>query len=107
VLNIDSRFSDIDPELDRPLLLDEFDCRFDELNDLAEDCARLPEVIGLISHGYAARWDIPAPGEDRLPFLRKSAPMRWVVFGDTEEERDLFDGFSQGWCSRLQNRFSG
>lgn len=105
VLNIDSRFTDVGPELDRPLLLDEFDRRFDELNDLAEECARVPEVVGLISHGYAANWDLPAPGEDRLPYLWKSAPMRWVAFGDTEEDRDLFDRFSQGWVSRLENRF--
>lgn len=105
VLNIDSRFIDIDPEMDRPLLLDEFDRRFDELNDLAEECARVPEVIGLISHGYAARWDFPATGEDRLPALRKTTPMRWVAFGETEEERNLFDEFSHGWASRIGNRF--
>lgn len=28
-----------------------------------------------------------------------------MTFGDTEEDRDLIDGFSEGWASRLMNRF--
>jgi hypothetical protein len=95
----------VDPQLERPLLLEEFDHRFDELNELAEKYARVPEVIGVMSHGYAERWNLPGAGEQRLPIQRKSAPMRWVAFGDTQEERDLFERFVQGWTSRLDRRF--
>jgi hypothetical protein len=105
VLNLDSRFTDIDPEVHRPLLLDEYDRRFDELYELAQKCARVPEVLGIMSHGYAARWDMSVKSPHGLPSLRKSVPMRWVAFGDTEEDRDLFEEFSHAWTSRLTNRF--
>jgi hypothetical protein len=102
-LNLDSRFADLDPANRDSDLIPEFDRRFDELNRYANYFAPEPQVLGVMSFGYAWSW-LKNGQPDRPPRMHQSAPFRWLAFSDTPEDRQLFEDFMRGWEGRMRNR---
>ena len=78
---------------------------FDELNVLTRTWIRDIQVLGIMSFGNAAKWDLSAGGS--VPALRVVSPIRWFAVGDHRFEYEFFVEFLSAWGGRFRRRMEG
>ena len=92
-LNLDSRLADIDLPVASAERLPLFEAAFQALESHEEWLANLPNVLGIMVYGYAAKWHT---GES-LPELTTATPLRWFHWWDDAGTKLLFEEFVQRW----------
>lgn len=99
-VNIDIRFSSVDPLLPTEALLGRFEDAFNEINGSLAYVRPDPRLLGFMAFGHASAWDRSEGG--RRPRLHTAYPVRWVRWSDDAVERMVFEEFTASWHSRIE-----